>query len=91
MAEDDTNGADLWWTNAHDVKTIYNHVDITNTHWVCLHFVQIYILMGWNPFSLTVSNSAIMNNENIDSADLQWANAGDVKTIYNHVDITNTH
>jgi len=69
----------------------YNHIDFTDTHWACLPFVLIYLLMGRNSPSLKVSISTMMSNDDTNGADLQCAYAGDVKTIYNCIDITNTH
>lgn len=49
MAVHDMNGADSQRAYAGDVKNVYNHIDIINTHWACWAFVHSYPLMMWNP------------------------------------------
>jgi len=88
--DDDINDADLLSANVGDVKKINNRVDSTQTQWVCSLSVPDYLLRGWSLPSFTASIAAFINVVDMDGADSQSANAGDVEKINNRVDSTQT-
>ena len=87
---DDMNGADLQAANAGNVKKINNRIECTYTQLVCSQSVQDNLLRGLNLPCLTASIAAIINVDDINGADSQSANTGNVKKINNCIDSTQT-
>ena len=81
ISVNEMNLADLQRTNARNVKKINDHINTTNTHWSCLLLVKACQLTVWNSPSLTVSVIAIMMVDDMNGADLQRTNAGNVKKL----------
>ena len=84
------NGADSRAANLGDVKKINNCIECTHTQWACSQSVKDYLLRGWNLPTLAASIAAIINVNDLNGADSQSANAGNVKKINNRVDSAQT-
>ena len=70
-------------------EKIDNHYDLINTQRACIPSLKSHQWNRWNPPCLAWSVSAIMPTDDVDSANLQRTNAGDVN-INNRCDLTNT-